>query len=198
MERSGKNAWIERGLFVFSGGDIMQTEIWKPVRGYEGLYEVSNLGGVKSHNTKKQMGVSKNKYGHLKVGFWKNGKNKLFLIHRLVYQTFVGEIPSGYDIHHVDGNPRNNNVSNLQAIDHRKHISNHMMGRQHTLGKKRSKEAIESHRAKVSKPVAQYTLDDVLIKTYPSTKEAERQTGIDSGSISRCCNGVLHKSGGYH
>lgn len=176
----------------------MQKEIWKAIQGYEGLYEISNLGSIKSCKTNKIKVCSQNQFGHLKVLLFKRGINKVYYVHRLVYMTFVGNIPNGFVVHHKDGNHLNNELSNLEVMEKGKHTSNHMMGRQHTLGKKRSKEAIESHRAKVSKPVAQYTLDDVLIKTYPSTKEAERQTGIDSGSISRCCNGVLHKSGGYH
>ena len=122
----------------------------------------------------------------------------MLYVHRIVYEAFVGEIPDGYDIHHKDGNPINNMLSNLESVQHSGHISKHMIGQKHTLGKKRSIEAIEKQRVKVSKPVAQLTLDDVLITTYPSVAEAERCTGIDDSSISRCCNGKLYKSGGYH
>lgn len=177
---------------------MQQKEVWKPVKGFEEKYLVSNLGGVKDIVANKNVYVLKNQTGHEKVFLTIRGKRKMFYIHRLVYETFVGEIPHGYVVHHKDNNPKNNSVLNLEIMQRGKHTSAHMKGRQHTLGKKRSKNAIESHRKKVSKPVAQMTLQDEVIKIFPSTKEASRQTGVDSGCISRCCNCKLYSAGKYH
>lgn len=177
---------------------MQQKEVWKSITGYEGLYEVSNLGHVRSVATGKIKGVSRGTGGHLKVNLSKNGQRKLLFIHRLVCTAFVKEIPTDHVVHHIDGDPTNNRLENLEIMEKSKHTAMHMMGRQHTLGHKRSREAIESHRAKVSKPVAQLTLKDELIAIYPSAREAKRQTGVDDGSISRCCNCKMYRAGKYH
>lgn len=100
------------------------TEVWKPVVGYEGLYEVSNLGRVKSlpkynYKTERIMKLNRNKRdGRYSVILCKSPtEHKRIHIHRIVAQAFV-ENPKGYDeINHIDENPANNNASNLEWCD---------------------------------------------------------------------------------
>lgn len=106
--------------------------IWKDVVGYEGLYEVSNTGSVRTHSNKttytKRHGVRHWKQRVLKdktpngrdvrVSLWKDGKHKDYLVHRLVAEAFIPRVESKNFINHIDGNPRNNNVSNLEWCDH--------------------------------------------------------------------------------
>lgn len=102
------------------------TEIWKPIIGYEGLYEISNLGRVKSlpkyHKTRFSGYIKKCKilkpridsYGYLMVALCKDKKQKNFLIHRLVAKHFIAN-PNNYDsINHKDECKTNNNVNNLE------------------------------------------------------------------------------------
>ena len=94
-------------------------EIWKDVVGFEGLYEVSNLGNVRSLNyrgTRKEQILKpcKNKGGYLSVILWKGGKIKKFLIHRLVAIAFLENSNNKPCINHIDCNPSNNCVDNLE------------------------------------------------------------------------------------
>lgn len=94
-------------------------EQWKAIKGYEGLYQVSNTGKVRSLNYKcsgkiKELSPGDNGLGYLQVNLYKEGKCKRFKVHRLVVQAFIGEIPKGLVVNHKDENPQNNNVDNLE------------------------------------------------------------------------------------
>lgn len=93
------------------------TEEWKPVVGYEGLYEVSNLGGLRSLR-KRWLGSLRpwNKDGYCWFRLFKNGKKLSTGVHRLVLMAFVGPCPDGYQSAHLDGNRSNNCVSNLAWV----------------------------------------------------------------------------------
>ena len=89
------------------------TEAWKPVVGYEELYEVSNTGKVWSIRKEKTLSPAKNTSGHLYVRLHKGDKGKKKYIHRLVLEAFVGACPEGMETRHLDGNPANNRIDNL-------------------------------------------------------------------------------------
>ena len=103
----------------------MQEE-WKWIKGYEGLYQISNLGNLKS--------FLKDKDGYFRSNVDKNGwyltvnlydelrRMKTYRIHRLVAEAFIGEIPKGYHVHHKDGNKQNNNVNNLEWVTARENM----------------------------------------------------------------------------
>lgn len=95
-------------------------EIWKDIQGYEGLYQVSNLGRIKSLKKEKILKpsvqyINKHKnYKRLKVSLTKNHIKKDFMVHQLVARAFIHN-PNNYNlINHIDGNTLNNYVSNLE------------------------------------------------------------------------------------
>ena len=102
----------------------MSTEIWKDIKGYEGLYQVSNLGNVKSldhissdgHLYKgKMLNPKGNKLGYKRIHVSKYGKAEWLSVHRLVAEAFIRKPCSEYDIvNHLDNNPSNNRASNLE------------------------------------------------------------------------------------
>ena len=107
-------------------------EQWKPVVGYEGCYEVSNEGRVRSVDRYVRHSRGKNGYklykgqqirtpqvprGYLVFTANKCGK-KSFYVHRLVMQAFVGDCPEGLEVCHFDGNPKNNHLTNLRYASH--------------------------------------------------------------------------------
>ena len=161
-------------------------EHWKEIAGYEGLYEVSDIGRVKSlwHGKEKILKPLNNTRGYLQVMLCKDGHTKRLLVHRLVADAFIQNPNNLGTVNHKDEVKTNNTVSNLEWMSRK---DNNNYGNRN----KRVSEAL-------SKPVQMFDKSTgELLSTFPSTKEAERVTGINQGSISHCCNGKLKSAGGY-
>lgn len=180
----------------------MMEEIWKPIKGYEGIYQVSNLGRVRSldrtHILKDgrtqfrkgcMMAPFETKDGYKSVRLRTTTTRQTCRIHRLVAQAFIAN-PNNYPyINHKDENKHNNSVDNLEWCTP-KYNTNYGMTPQ------RISETHKNHPG-LSKPVEQFTMDGKFIKSYPSSKEAQRQTGIKAVNIAMCCRGKYSQSGGY-
>lgn len=104
-------------------------EIWKDVIGYEGYYQVSNMGRARScdrtiydgrwgdrFRAGKPVSATCGKRGYVYVPFCKLGKSSTLLLHRLVAKAFLGDCPHGYEVNHIDGNRLNNSLSNLEYV----------------------------------------------------------------------------------
>lgn len=175
-------------------------EVWKDIEGYEGLYQVSNEGRIKSlerdNDGKNQFGdcvmrlkekilkpwENSSNDKHLRVELRKNGRRKTPLIHILVAKAFVPN-PGNYDVvHHIDHNPQNNRAENLVWMTKEAHCKLH------------STEQAEN----LCTAVYQYTLEAKLVASYISAKEAARQLGFNQGGISACCNGGAYCKGKWH
>lgn len=91
-------------------------EIWAPVVGYEGLYEVSNLGNVKSIRRNKVMRPGEHNFGYKYVILCRDGHSKNILVHRLVANAFIPKVVGKQDVNHIDGNKANNAVTNLEWV----------------------------------------------------------------------------------
>jgi hypothetical protein len=153
-------------------------EIWRDIQDYEGLYQVSNLGRVKS--LYKQGTILKpqiNNRGYYFVMLYRNGKYHHALVHRLVATTFIPNKENLPQVNHRDEDKSNNVVSNLEWCDN---LYNNL------YHDKSAKTGV-----KEGKPVAQYSLDGKLVKVWQSAHEAER-SGYHAGHISDCCRGVIN------
>lgn len=186
-------------------------EIWKEIRGYDGLYQISNWGRVKSleridnnnHPIKEKiLTPQKNKYGYYKIILSKNGKQKSFQIHRLVYETFVGEIPDGMQCNHINEIKTDNRLENLNLMSPKENSNwgtrNERIG-ETKKGMKLSEETknkMKNHPNK-SKIILQIDLNGNIIADFPSLCEVERQFGYERASVSRCCLGKQKTSYGY-
>lgn len=96
-------------------------EIWKDVKGYEGLYQISNLGRLKSF-CKSNNGIIRKfnqKEGYINVDLWKNGRSKMFTMHQLVAIHFVDGYKPGLIVNHKDGDKQNCVCSNLEWITYK-------------------------------------------------------------------------------
>lgn len=177
-------------------------EIWKDVEGYEGLYQVSNLGRVKSLGMNfirsdlkpytrsgrilHQL-VYKNDY--VKVELTNHGFSKRYYVHRLVAQAFIPNPDNLPEVNHKDENPANNHVDNLEWCTH-KYNSNY------GTRAKRIKNTMQSIGRMV--PVLMYSKDGKFIKRFDSIRGASEELNIHCGSIVECCQGKRRKSaGGY-
>lgn len=169
-------------------------EIWKDIPGWEGLYQVSNTGKVKSlnyHNTSEENYIKPEKIrrGYLRVGLSKNNKKIRYLVHRLVAEAFIPN-PNNYpQVNHKDENPVNNSVDNLEWCD-AKYNANY--GKR---AKRISQTMIDTLPSR--KPVIMYDINDKPIRTFQSVSEASRFIGAPVGNISACCNSKRHTCLGY-
>ena len=164
-------------------------ENWKAIAGYEGLYEISDMGRVKSINynhtgTEKILKPQKNTHGYLFVDLCKDGKVKHTLVHRIVAEAFIPNPNNLETVNHKDEVKTNNTVTNLEWMSKRDNIN-------YGTHNKRMAEALSKQVKMFDKKTGE------LLETFPSTMEAERVTGIDQSSISKCCNGKYKSAGGY-
>jgi len=175
-------------------------ETWKPVVGYEGLYQVSDFGEVISLNYKhtgqsRVLKPMKDRKGYLNVNLYKNGKKKRQLVHRLVAQAFIDNPDNLPEVNHIDENKENNKVCsgmvNLEWCN-RKYNVNHGTGHQRSAETQRG-----VYNTKKSEIVLQMNLDYILIKEWPSTRECDRN-GFSQSVVSRCCNNKYCKQGNVY
>ena len=187
----------------------MKGEIWKDVKDYEGLYQVSNMGRVKSLERMKWNGrgyqkipekilkASEYRGGYLQVNLSKDGKAKDCKIHRLVAQAFISNPQNLPEVNHKDENKKNNCVENLEWCSKLYNI-NYGTGRKRSAEKRRGKKKSEEHIKKLSKPVFSVNKESGLIMWWQSASEAGRILGIAKQSICACCRGRKCKSAGGH
>lgn len=161
-------------------------EIWKDIKGFEGIYQVSNLGRIKSLHFKRELIMKLNlkKNGYYQVRLKNEGKSKDYLVHRLVAEAFIPN-PNNYpQVNHIDENKQNNKVENLEWCTV---LYNNIYG-----------ERLNKVKKVLQKETYQYDFNWNLINIYKSNKEASRKTKIPAGNISSCCNGSYKQAGGCY
>ena len=185
---------------------------------FTGLYQVSNLGNVKSlnyRNTDREEILTPfmNTWGYLQVDLCKNGKRKHPRINRLEAIAFIPipdhlkHIPiEELDVEHIDGNKENNRLDNLRWNTHKGNCRNQLT-RQHYSEVHKGKHLTEETRRKISetmtngkksKRVLQLDKDTLeVIREWPSAREVHRQLGYSQGNISQCCKGKFEQRYGY-
>lgn len=178
-------------------------EEWKWIKGYEGIYQISNLGNVKSfhHSENGKMLSIKNKTGWY-LSFRtteKDGTRKTLRVHQEVAKAFIGDVPKGFDVHHKDENKQNNAWWNLEIIPRKEHLY---------ITMSKHPEIYENMNIKNiygNKHVLQYTDDGYFVAEYANAKIAEKYTGVCSRNILQVANketfnekGAIRKqAGGY-
>lgn len=156
--------------------------VWKPIDGYPD-YEVSNTGKVRNCITGKELKTRLSNKGYDRVRLYKNRIGKNLFVHRLVAKAFIPNPDNLPLINHKDETPLNNCVDNLEWCDY---AYNNSYGN-----------AVEKRSTSNSKKVVQMTMDGDLVHVFDSIKEAAFFTKAQPSHISRCCNHLRNKAGGY-
>lgn len=171
-------------------------EIWKEIAGYEGLYQVSNMGRVKSLDRVVKISTmgsirlvksrilkpNLNTHGYLYVNLSKEGKVVPKKVHRLIAEAFIPNPDNKPFIDHINTVTTDNRIENLRWCTQKENMNNPI--------------SIENCKnTNKNKSVAQYSLEGELIAVYPSVMEAARQTGCNNASIHSCCNGGYYRKG---
>ena len=168
-------------------------EIWEPVVGYEKSYLVSNTGlvksidriiernGIRQHKKGKMLSIRNNKFGYKRVKLSAFGKDRLFMVHRLVAEAFIPNPDNLPFINHKDEDKSNNNFENLEWCTR---LYNTRYGT--NIERMRLSHI---NNPKLSKKVAKCSLSGEILESYPSIAEAARANGLHGAKISCCCLG---------
>jgi hypothetical protein len=178
-------------------------EIWKDIEGYEGIYQVSNLGRARSLDRTIISGAynspmfkkgtilkpqPKGYIGYVGLSLSKDGKRENVYIHRLVAKAFIPNPDNLPEVNHKDENKKNNRADNLEWVTTQENIN---------YGTR-----TQRHRASLEpkmKPVVMKATDGTILRKFDSIKDAARQTGINRKDIRNCCEHIdmFYTAGGF-
>lgn len=166
----------------------MKNEEWRDVVGYEGLYQVSDQGRVKSlkrkgRKSERILKPAVTHDGYLRVNLYSGCKPKTLKVHRLVCQAFHKNPNNNPEVNHINENKTDNRACNLEWCTCKQNIN-------HGSRNERVAKAL-------GKPIGQYKLDGQLIKIWPSTIEVQRQTGFSQGNICKAASGKNKQAYGF-
>ena len=174
-------------------------EVWKDIKNWEGSYQVSNFGRVRSleriitfsdGRIRKFQGreikpIKSSTSDYLMVRLWENHKEYAYLIHRLVAQAFIPNPDNLPEVSHIDENIFNNSYDNLEWCN-RDYNHNYSKAKR-----------INAARAVTGKCVLQYDLSGKLLHVWETGLDAAKSLNIPQGNISSCCLGKLKTAGGF-
>lgn len=179
-------------------------ELWKDIPGYEGIYQASTYGRIRSidRSIKQGNGIRK-LYGKIisqykgRGGYMRlllhNGRPKNHRVHRLIAITFVKNPYNKYDVNHKNGIKTDNRPENLEFVtksENTRHLFD-VLGFKSKGGPKKGKDNLRS------KPVLQYTIDGKFVARYYCTSEIKNKLAINTSHISSCCLGKRKSSHGF-
>ena len=187
----------------------MESEIWKDVAGYEGIYQVSNLGRVKSIDRivlrsstpqplkGKIISQGTQNTGYMCVTLWNRKERKAFLVHRLVAEAFLPKQNGKDVIDHINGVRNDNRVENLRWCTQKENTNFPIARHKYNMANQKRIEHILMFHEKNSLKVVQLTKDDKVIKVWDSVKLASKELGLLTSGIYAVCVKQKKTCGGY-
>lgn len=177
-------------------------EIWRDIEGYEGLYQVSNLGRIKSfisqrNKKEKILHPSNDKDGYLFIGLYKNGNQKPKRVHRIVAGNFIPNTNNKPQVNHINGDKKDNRVENLEWCTCKENIVHAWEEGLHKLSKEHHKKMVEAAAKVCSKPVMQFTIEGEYINEFSSANKAAKSVNGFHPEIIRCCRGIIKSYNGF-
>jgi len=172
------------------------TEKWEDIKGYEGLYQISNTGRVKSQYTPGgRMIKQKLNKGYSYINLFKDGRSKTFQVHRLVAITFIENPDNKPEVNHLDEDKLNNCASNLGWSTSKENAN---WGTRNA----RISEYVKAHppvsAIKKRRQILQICKEtEKVIATYDSITTVVKKFGFHQGNISSCCAGKRNEANGY-
>lgn len=179
-------------------------EIWKPIKGYEGYYEISNMARVRAVDRIINGRRYRSKFitpyvahsGYLAVTLCKDGKSICNYLHRLLAVAFIPNPTNRTYIDHINTDKTDCRIENLRWVTGKENANNPITKERirinaHTESAKEKSLETKKRRGGITspKPVYQFTMDGEFIRMYESACEAQRETGIRHIDISSCCRG---------
>lgn len=164
-----------------------ENETWIDVPGYEGLYEISNLGRLWSIKRATELKPNVHPTGYINVGLRSEGKRSYFRLGRLVALAFIGACPEGCEVNHKNGNKTDNTVENLEWVTHSKNLK-------HAYATGLRKPTLPHHMGSEIRS-AKLTETDVrlirkLTKQGQSQRQIAKQFGVNKSAIADINNGI--------
>lgn len=176
--------------------EIMDIQEWKQIKGYEGLYMISDHGKVWSIKANKMLKPALNGYPrkeYLVVGLSKNGKSKTVRIHRLVAEHFVPNPHNKPDVNHEDGDKSNNRSTNLSWVTKSENVRHAFKNGLNKVTREQLQNMFKKSSAALSTPCVQYDLKGNKLAEFHCMKSASIATGIAHSNISNHINGKITK-----
>lgn len=158
-------------------------EVWKDIEGYKGIYQVSTYGRVKNYRTNKVLKLTQTAYGYLQVTLCKDGKQKVYKVHRLVAQAFIPNPQNKPQVNHIDEDKENNYVENLEWCTSKEN-NNH-----------------GTRNLRAGKTISKVTSTPIIcIETgveFYGINECARKMGLHQSHINNVLKGKRKHTGGY-
>lgn len=181
--------------------DSIEGEIWKDVQGFEGLYQVSSLGNVRSVRLQRNIGQL-SKRGYMRVRLFKGGKMYMKYVSILVATAFIKKPTSEkVEVSHINEDRSDNRLCNLVWESHKDNCSRPLFGeRQHIahMGNKNAAgHGLSGKQNPSARGVLQYSLDGEFIRKWDCITDANMALGIGKSCISNCCRCKSLSAGGY-
>lgn len=158
-------------------------EIWKDIKGYEGLYKVSNLGRVKNIKFNRFIKPFSAGIGYLQVDLSRGNNRRKVLVHRLVAEAFIPNPENKLEVNHIDEDKTNNKVDNLEWCTRTENVNHGTRN--------------ERHSKALSIPIIAINLKTYESKEYYGTSNCAKQLGLHQGHITEVLKGRRNQTGGY-